>query len=185
MTPTLPTTPTSKVLPASKTIAERSLVWAPAPPAETSFAGTLIVTQKKEKTVYRLDSTDADGMPGHAILLAKQLQLNRKGEPVAAHEVYRVYIGLNPEHTHCNCTGFGRWRTCKHVDAVKALFDLTRPVPDDANPTNPAGATDPAPATASATASLPVGSCNRCDDRGIVFDADAGYLPCESCQTHE
>lgn len=62
--PVVPTKPTAKTLPASKTHAERSLVWAPALPTERHFAGTLIVTQKKEKTVYRLDSTDADGMPG-------------------------------------------------------------------------------------------------------------------------
>jgi hypothetical protein len=173
MTPDYPAQPISRALAASKTYAERSIIWAPAPPGETHFLGTLIVSQKKEKTVYRLDLTDADGMPGTATLLAKQLQLDRTGQPITAHEVYRVFVGLNPDHTSCNCTGFGRWRKCKHVDAVLALL----------TPDEPETAADQRDSFAGVMAAQPasVGACGRCDTRGVVFDADAGYVPCEAC----
>lgn len=110
-------------LPDTASFKGRSYEWVPAPRGETGYLGILIVGQKKERTTYQVDETSADGMPGRAYLLAKQHQLDRSGRRVKdAADVYRVFVGVDLNRVHCNCSGFGRHGHCKHTDAVRDLM---------------------------------------------------------------
>ena len=107
--------PVCRPLPSTKTHARRHYHWCRTG-GET--VGTLAIVQgRREAETYAVDEDTAEPFPVRTWLLAK----------AADGEVYGVTI--DPAGWRCTCTGFvtarshGRPRTCKHVEAVRDLFE--------------------------------------------------------------
>jgi hypothetical protein len=86
--------------------------------------GALVLTitlqqGRQEHTVaYHLTEIGADW--GHGFELRKSVPDALPGEESVYH------VNLDGQHSTCDCRGFERWRTCKHLDTLLELVEKGR-----------------------------------------------------------
>src|SRR5262245_18201681 len=87
------------------------------PSETTAAAGLLAIVTGRAVTEYALAEFDTD-WPGLALHLAKITPgTDREAES------YSVFCHAgDPARDTCDCRGFERWRTCKHVNAIRAVI---------------------------------------------------------------
>lgn len=103
-------------LPPSKSEPDRWCEWTPCPDPTQPQDGTLTVGCGKCRCVYLVSETCPPGPWLRGFLAFKA---DQPADP-DARDAYEVFLGRGTA-AHCNCTGFGRWGTCKHVDALRVL----------------------------------------------------------------
>lgn len=103
-------------LPASKSEPHRCVAWTPTIIPGRPEDGTVQIGCGKSSVGYLMQETvpPSPWLRGFILFKAE--------DPIGddVRDAYEVFLG-HAGSAHCNCTGFGRWGSCKHVDALAAL----------------------------------------------------------------
>lgn len=107
----------TEVLPERKASKKSAIRWEPIEcPECPQTAGVLSIDTDHASARYVV-SEFPTGWDGRGFLLAKLT-----GGTDTTRESYSCFVARNGQDEQCECKGFTRHGTCKHVDAVRALI---------------------------------------------------------------
>jgi hypothetical protein len=122
-----------EVLGTSKSDPGMAIHWTP---ARVPGAGVVEIQQRRASTKYAIAEL-LTGWDGHGFRFFK---VEAESGTDKTEDAYDVFCARNGQDTRCDCKGFERWGSCKHLWTVQVLIendwlrgDLVNPEQDTAS----------------------------------------------------
>lgn len=118
----------------SKSQARRCYSWTDCIAPDLPGDGVLSIRCGKVIQVYLVAEVYSPGPDGRTFVLVKTGEsMKAKDSPASVgvfiDSEYETFVGKRADVNHCTCSGFGRWKGCKHADALRALIEAGH-IPD-------------------------------------------------------